>query len=396
MTKERVHISEQQQKAYVNFHSQDFFEAYKTSFCDNLKSQFSKLQEASQANQAIPFDVEELYDELFCAYIFDVGIIETDLELLVKATPRAYEVFKHALLLMVKDFSSELIGRDSGQLLDLKKLVNRISAYLEILYDVYFVTSQHTPWAGGHIDTEDPRYIRFLQSFSQYQQADAGAAGGNVTLLTTYKGLYVDCTAQVVSADGERLVFRSNSAIETALKHGTGRAFIVSPLHRRSFGSLCDKVDEKNHTITFSRILPERENWERPQQVCVEPEGIVSVQLSDEFGQIEGRLYDVSSKVVSIYCRTNLEDRLQLGSDVGVMFQLVLKSPTVKVNMNLSGKIQRMENPYKGDEHAYRVVVQLEHDAKREAELTSYINQRQSEILHELSEYEYDSQLAES
>ena len=365
------------QTDHISFTNQDLINAYAPIFARNIRENFSELTEGE-----LPFDPLELYNNLFCFDVFDIITVEEHFEQLIRITPNAYEILKQGWLELVKDFSADLLGKSSHQLADIRKLVDRISAYLDLLYDTYFEISKEFSYTRQHIAQQIPEEIveRFLQSHTD----DITNKVQPITLYTRFRGIPIERSCSVISAGSQALILDVDPRMKAALTNGIGVVMIDCPQQQTTYRALYNSTVKHQAGIAFSHLTPLNVHF-RHQHIRVEPLFSTSVLLSGNNDEIDARLINISDSGATLYCRTNTRELVANNTKLQMKLELPSHSPTGKIKLTTPAIITRVIENYRKDPFAYRLNVSFKLNTYDDEILYSYISMRQSEILAELN-----------
>ena len=336
----------------------------------------------TKGNNKLPFDAAELYRQLFCFDVFDIITVEESFEKLIRITPGAYEILKQGFLELVKAFSADLLTQSSHQLIDIRKLVDRISAYLDLLYDTYFEISKEFSYTREHVPQQIPEDL--IEWFTQGELSATPEDENKLTLYTRFRGIPIERSCTVVNASAKAVVFDVDKRMKAALTHGMGVAMISCQHLKKTYRALYNSSIKHGDGIAFSYLSPLKVNF-RQQHIQVEPLFSTTVSLSGDMDEFDARLIDIADSGATLYCRSGAGEMLVKGATLQMRLTLPSHLPGGVIQLDSEVRIRRVINHYRKDPFAYRLSVDFTLNTHDDELLFSYISMRQSEILAELN-----------
>ncbi len=364
---------------YTLFTNQELINGYSDDFARSITDSFARV---TRDNRQLPFDATELYRQLFCFDTFDICSVEESFEKLIRDTPSAYEILKQAWLELVRTFSADLLMQSSHQLIDIRKLVDRISAYLDLLYDTYFEISKEFSYTRQHVPQSVPEELIEQFKHSDYHERKEGEH--RLTLYTRFRGIPIERSCTVINASSNGVIFDVDKRMKAALTHGMGVAMIDCQSQHKTYRALYNPEISHDSGIGFSYLTALQARF-RHQHIRVEPLFSTAVSLSGSIDEIDARLIDISDSGATLYCRSAAGEMLVEGAVLQMRLTLPSHLPAGEIQLNNEVHISRVINNYRKDPAAFRLSVDFTLSTHDDELLSSYIGMRQSEILAELN-----------
>ncbi len=355
-----------------HFTNDDLINGYEGLFAKHIEMTFGQY---TGGDVELPFDSKILYQQLFNFEVFDISSVDEELRRLIYLTPNAYEILKSAFLELLKQFTSDLTARHSHQFIDIRKLVDRIAAYLDMLYDIYFEISRELPHGWS------PRARRIPDELLAHIKDGSCTS---TTLYTRFKGIPIERDGTFVMGDEHSLRFETEPRLRAALANGLGVAVLDCKGLDRSYRAIYNTECSDEHAIAFDHIAP-MEKSVHQHHMRVEPNTITAVTIESGDEIIDARLIDISTRSAALYCRTSASQVLVKGAELRLHICLGGNNHIPSITLNTTANVKRVLNKYRKDPHAYRLSVEFELTLHDEDRLSSYVAARQSEILAELN-----------
>ena len=362
-------------EGYVAFTNQDLINGYADVYATSLRNCYTTL---TGGKTALPFDPAKLYHELFCFEVFDLITIEEIFTSFVRQTPYAYEILKQSWLDLISRFSTDLLRKQSHQLNDIRKLIDKITAYQDLLYDTYFEISRELSYTREKIPAQVP------QAMIDHMNQIPSSAKKSLQVYTRFRGMAIERDCALLSIDPQGIALAADKKLQAALKNGLGIAIIDCQALQQSYRSLYDPRQQRPGVLVLSYMTPLNMRY-RQQHIRVEPPFNTPVELSAIGEQIEARLLDISLHGVNLYCRTNAKSLLV--KDKSLNIKLTLSSPhtSAPLHIDTMATITRVIDNYRHDPHAFRLCLSFALPGNVHELLAAYLTVRQSEILAELN-----------
>ena len=200
---------------------------------------------------------------------------------------------------------------------------------------------------------------------------------GSISLLNIYKELPISNSAEIIDVRG-RNIFLETKPLQLAAINFCKEVLIQSPLFSTSVIGRLRSIDERRNLVTVSSFSYAEIHLDKRNAVRVRFQRPLQVMIESESTRISGVISDIS---LSGCCINVLVDSLA-SEEVFVQIKFIQQTSGQLVESRIRAKVLRID----GTQSPYRCVLCFAHTPQTEQTLSSFIYQRQIEILNELRE----------
>lgn len=359
-----------------------FVDGYKSIYLNNFFEFYGQYCDSEIAEDELSSYASNLYSAMFGEQENDSSVSLYDVfDDFVRRTVDAEPILLKTWMRMVNDFVDVLEARQ-GFTHHLTEFVSLIEDLSNILYDVYFRTSQtYSPAATA----TSAKQIAQNDDFALFKQAfDCNDdTARNISLFNFYKGMPVKFDAQILNID-ESGVFCKVAPRQSAVLAHQKVTIIEDAVRQEDFTADVLEINLQQNIAHLSNLNILAGQRERRQEIRVEPSCPTTTHIEHSNGDTIGRLVDISTKTAAIYIRN---DGLDLKDTLTIQMQLNCDTHNKTVTIETTGRIIRIRADSRDDARAHIVVIQLDTDTQTESQIAAYVSTRQSEVLKEIRRF---------
>lgn len=357
-----------------------FFESYAGQFKEDLNRHLEPDLGASNP----PFDVEGLYASLFLTS-YNADQEERVREIfydLVMTYPNVEGALKTAWQNMAAHYVAR--QRESDAVPDDQAAFTmRLVRYSKWLDDAYFHKAREVRAKPPSAVPNSPSHEKLVQAFSKLA-AGPVAHSRMCSITGYYKGVPVECDAEVQEVRDEKIHVHVNRCLATVLAQ-VPLAVVESPVHDGVLRAHAIHVDNETQVVTLSHFAYQNEGIDRRAHPRVEFAAPVECQLLHNGNVATGRMLDLSVVAAALHFRSEAVAGLKVGVNAILDVVMPALNNGELFEFTLHGEIMKVLPNVSGDPGATRAVFRLGYDSDVDGKLARYIASRQTEILQEIS-----------